>query len=114
MSAPIGVPDGAYRVTAPPDLRGGRYVSDVLRIDAAASDSTAAGKSDGHSASFTVSGAVAASRGNRGALIAHTVNGAGLGANGAARLMVPGDAKLGRSVSNLVAIEVFTAAPTPP
>lgn len=50
--------------------------------------------------------------GNRTALVAYTANGTGLGANGVARLVVPGDTKLGRSVSNLKSIEVFTAPAT--
>jgi DMSO/TMAO reductase YedYZ molybdopterin-dependent catalytic subunit len=51
--------------------------------------------------------------GNRAVLVAHTANGTGLGANGVARLVVPGDGKLGRSVSNLGSIEVFTAPASP-
>ncbi|CAN5741842.1 hypothetical protein BH09PSE5_BH09PSE5_00930 [soil metagenome] len=45
--------------------------------------------------------------GNRPAVIAYAVNGAGLGTSGETRLIVGGDVKQGRSVSNLVALEVF-------
>lgn len=182
---PLDATDGPFRVTAPGDVKGGRYVSNVVRIDARASGSTAAGTGGGVSNSFAVSGAVTKSVsfdlaalqalpattqtvggssytgvslwtllntvtglkgdataknptlamyavatgsdgykalvslgeidpgfGNRTALVAYSVGGAGLGSTGVARLVVPGDTKLGRSVSNLVAIEVF-AAPAP-
>ena len=183
-SAPIANEDGPFRVTAPTDVKGGRYVSQLVRLEARASGSTAAGTGGGVSNAFAVSGAVATPKtfnlaalqslpattqtvggslytgvtlwnllntgtglktdpalknatlsmyavatgsdgykalvalgeidpgfGNRTALVAYSVGGAGLGANGVARLVVPGDTKLGRSVSNLVAIEVFAAAP---
>ncbi len=51
--------------------------------------------------------------GNRPVLVAYAANGAALGANGAVRLVVPGDVRLGRSVSNLQSIEVFTAPASP-
>jgi hypothetical protein len=47
--------------------------------------------------------------GNQPDLIAYAVGGAGLGANGFARLVVPNDGKGGRSVSNLVSLDVFVA-----
>lgn len=43
-------------------------------------------------------------------LIAYSLNGQGLGADGLARLVVPGDTFGGRYVSNLVSLEVFDAA----
>jgi DMSO/TMAO reductase YedYZ molybdopterin-dependent catalytic subunit len=47
--------------------------------------------------------------GNQPDLIAYALGGAGLGANGFARLVVPNDGKGGRSVSNLVSLDVFLA-----
>jgi DMSO/TMAO reductase YedYZ molybdopterin-dependent catalytic subunit len=47
--------------------------------------------------------------GNQPDLVAYAVGGAALGANGFARLVVPNDGKGGRSVSNLVSLEVFLA-----
>ena len=41
-------------------------------------------------------------------MIAYEVYGVDLGANGFARLVVPGEVKQGRSVSNVIAIEVFS------
>jgi hypothetical protein len=182
VSVPLAAVDGPFRVTAPGDIKGGRYVSQLTRLEVRSSGSSAAGTSGGVSPSFTVSGAVSHSMtfdaaalraltasslavgantytgvnlftllktvvgvtadasvhnatlgmyvvatgsdgykavlslgeidpgfGNRAALVAYRVNGADLGRSGAARLIVPGDTKMGRSVSNLVAIEVFTA-----
>ena len=68
--------------------------------------------SDGYKVVFAL-GEIDPGFDNRNAVVAYSINGAGLGANGVARLVVPGDVKLGRSVSNLVAIEVF-AAPSAP
>jgi DMSO/TMAO reductase YedYZ molybdopterin-dependent catalytic subunit len=51
--------------------------------------------------------------GNRNALIAYAIDGAALGGNGMARLVVPGDVKAGRSVARLARIEVFAAAGAP-
>jgi hypothetical protein len=51
--------------------------------------------------------------GNQPDLIAYALGGAGLGANGFARLVVPNDVKGGRYVANLVALEVL-AAPAGP
>jgi DMSO/TMAO reductase YedYZ molybdopterin-dependent catalytic subunit len=50
--------------------------------------------------------------GNRPALVAYSVNGAPLGRNGMARLVMPGDLKMGRSVARLSSIEILTAAPS--
>ena len=180
-SAPLSATDGPFRVTAPGDVKGGRYVSTLTRIDVGASPAAAVGVGGGVSASFAVSGQVntpmtfdltalqglpstsvtigantykgvtlwallnsiglrlpAAAKnpslgmyavatgsdgyraavslgeidpgfGNKTALIAYEVNTAPLGANGVARLVVPGEVKQGRSVSNLIAIEVFAA-----
>ncbi len=178
--------DGPFRTTAPGDTKGGRYVSNLTRLDVRASGSTATGIGGGLSSGFAVSGAVTKPMrfdlaalqalpattqtvggsaytgvslwhllntttglkldstvknpslsmyavatgsdgykalvslgeidpgfGNRTALIAYSVNGSLLDRNGVARLVVPGDAKLGRSVSNLVSLEVFAAAAAP-
>ncbi len=181
---PLASADGPFRVTAPGDLKGGRYVSNLVRLEVRPSGSTAAGTGGGVSNTFAVSGAVtkpvafdlaalqalpastvtvsgttytgvnlwtllnsstglktdATAKnptlamvavatgsdgykalvslgeidpgfGNKSALVAYAINGEGLGANGVARLIVPGEVKQGRSVSNLVSIEVITAAP---
>lgn len=178
--------DGPFRITAPGDVRGGRYVSNLMRLDVSAAASTVAASTGGIAPAFVVSGQVATPRtfspaslqamapttltvgtsvyrgvslwtllnglglrlpasvknptlsmyavatgsdgyraavslgeidpgfGNRTAIVAYEVNGAGLGSTGGSRLIVPGDSRQGRSVSNLVAIEVFTApAPAP-
>src|SRR5262249_42664011 len=47
--------------------------------------------------------------GNQNDVIATSVNGGSLGANGDMRLIVPGDNKQGRWVSNLIGLEVITA-----
>ncbi len=174
--------DGPFRLTAPGDVKGGRYVSNLVRLDVRSSGSTAAGTGGGVSTSLAVSGAVARPMqfdlaalqalpqttqtlgnasysgvslwtllntvtglatdgsiknptiamyavatgsdgykamvslgevdpgfGNRGVLVATGVDGAPLSSSGFARLVVPGDLRASRSVSNLVAIEVFTA-----
>ena len=49
--------------------------------------------------------------GNKAALVAYAINGELLGTSGMARLVVPGEIKQSRSVSNLASIEVLTAAP---
>ncbi len=174
--------DGSLRVTAPGDVKGGRYVAllDHLTVRVAESTATAA-PGGGVSPSFAVSGAVLRPRsfdlaalqalpattltgagtrytgvslftlldqstgidtggrknaqlamyavatgsdgyqalvslgeidpgfGNRGALIAWQAGDSDLGKRGVARLVVDGDVKQGRSVSNLAAIEVFAA-----
>ena len=51
--------------------------------------------------------------GNRPVLVAYSVNGAGLGRSGMARLIVPGDVKMSRSVSALASIEVFAVPKVP-
>lgn len=185
-TAAIGSEDGPFRATAPGDVRGGRYVSNLVRLDVRSSGATATGTGGGVSPSFTVSGAVNQSMtfdsaalqalpattqtvgsssytgvslwtllntvtglkpdnssknpsirmfavatgsdgyravvtlgeidpgfGNRPALIATSLNGAPLGSNGVARLVLPGDLRASRSVSNLVAIEVFVAPAAP-
>ena len=181
-SQPLGG-DGFARTTAVGDVRGGRYVSNLVSLDVFDSGSTATGIGGGTSSAFTVSGDVlhggsfdlAALQalptrsvtvgtdtftgvsfwdllnstvglatdptvkndvlgmyvvatgsdgyksvfslgelsplfGNQPDLIAFDDNGGGLGSDGFARLVVPGDGKHGRYVSNLVSIEVFHAA----
>jgi hypothetical protein len=179
--------DGFARVTAPGDVKGGRYVSNLYNFDVRTSGSTQAGiPGAGTSAQFTVSGAVVHSFsfdltalqrltpvtetvggvsytgvsfwdllnstagivvdplvkndvlgkyvvatgsdgyksvfslgelnpgfGNQPDLIAYSADGASLGANGFARIVVPNDVKKGRWVSNLVSLEVFSASPVP-
>ena len=56
-SAPLTT-DGPFRVTAPGDVKGGRYVSNLVRLDVRASASTVASVGGGVSTQFTVSGAV--------------------------------------------------------
>lgn len=56
-SAPL-TGDGPFRVTSPGDVKGGRYVSNLTRLDVRASGSTVAATGGGVSTSFTVSGAV--------------------------------------------------------
>ena len=55
--APLGA-DGYARITSPGDAKGGRYVSNLVRLDVRASGSTAAAQGGGASTHFTVSGAV--------------------------------------------------------
>ena len=57
-------------------------------------------------------GEIAPEFGNRPAIVAYSVNGAPLGRNGMARLVVTGDTKPGRAVARLAAIEVFAAQPS--
>ncbi|HMN84047.1 MAG TPA: hypothetical protein PKA20_29540 [Burkholderiaceae bacterium] len=52
--------------------------------------------------------------GNQPDLIAYSINGAPVGANGFARLVVPNDVRAGRWVSNLIGLEIFRAAGAPP
>ncbi len=69
--------------------------------------------SDGYRAVIAL-GEIAPSFGNLQDLIAIDLNGGGLGTNGFARLVIPGDTKAGRYVSNLVGLEVLNApAPVP-
>jgi DMSO/TMAO reductase YedYZ molybdopterin-dependent catalytic subunit len=180
VSAPLGAADGPFRVTAPGDVKGGRYVSNLTRLDVVAAPATAAGIGGGVSSTFAVSGKVTAPRsfdlsalagltpaidltigantyrgvslwtllnkvglpatpknvtlgmyavatgsdgyratvslgeidpgfGNKGAMVAYQMNGVDLTTAGFARLVVPGEVKQSRSVSNLIAIEVFAA-----
>ncbi len=183
-SGPLASADGPFRVTAPGDVKGGRYVSNLVRLEVRPSGSTAVATGGGVSNSFAVSGAVARPAsfdlaalqalpsstvtvsgttytgvnlwtllnsttglrtdaaaknptlamvavatgsdgykalvslgeidpgfGNKSALVAYAINGEGLGANGMARLVVPGEVKQSRSVSSLTSIEVIIAAP---
>lgn len=178
---PLGS-DGFARTTAVGDVRGGRYVSNLVSLDVFDSASTATGTGGGISNSFTVSGDVlhgasfdlAALQalpgrsvsvgadvftgvsfwdllnttvglatdpnvkndvlgmyvvatgsdgyqsvfslgeldplfGNQPDLIAFGVDGGDLGSDGFARLVIPGDAKHGRYVSNIVSLEVHAA-----
>ena len=182
VSASLGS-DGFARITSPGDVKGGRYVSNLTRLDVRASDAVAlAAPAGGVSTQLVLSGAVntvttfdlaallalpqvtrtvgantytgptlwsvlnAAGLktdatlknptlamyvvatgsdgyralislgeldpgfGNQPDIVALAVNGAGLGTNGFARTVVPNDVKAGRWVSNLVKLEVFTAA----
>ncbi|WP_432729639.1 molybdopterin-dependent oxidoreductase [Variovorax sp. W6] len=179
-SAPLGTADGPFRVTAPGDVKGGRYVSNLVRLDVMAAPTTAAGVGGGTSTSFAVSGKVGTSMsfdatalkgltpapdltiganvyhgvslwtllsglglpttpknatlgmfavvtgsdgyratlslgeidpnfGGKAAMVAYQMNGVDLTTTtGFARLVVPGEVKQGRSVSNVIAIEVFS------
>jgi DMSO/TMAO reductase YedYZ molybdopterin-dependent catalytic subunit len=51
--------EGSIRVTAPSDVKGGRYVSALVRLEVQPSASTQAGTGGGVSTQFSVSGAVA-------------------------------------------------------
>jgi len=181
QSQPLPESDGPFRVTAPGDVKGGRYVSNLIRLDVRASGATAEGSGGGLSPSFRVSGAVLTEAsfdidalrglaattvtvgtdeykgvslwalldhlklrlpediknptlsmyavatatdnyrallslgevdpgfGNNGTIVAYEINGQELDRNGMARLVVPGDLRRSRSVSNLIAIEVLVA-----
>jgi DMSO/TMAO reductase YedYZ molybdopterin-dependent catalytic subunit len=67
--------------------------------------------SDGYRAVVSLA-EIAPESGNRTALVAYGLNGAPLGRNGMARLVMAGDVKPGRSVARLAAIEVFAAQPS--
>jgi len=67
--------------------------------------------SDGYRAVVSLA-EIAPESGNRTALVAYSLNGAPLGRNGMARLVMAGDVKPGRSVARLAAIEVFAAQPS--
>jgi hypothetical protein len=54
---PLGA-DGFARVTAPGDVKGGRYVSNLVNLDVRTSGSTKSGTGGGVSTQFTVSGLV--------------------------------------------------------
>jgi DMSO/TMAO reductase YedYZ molybdopterin-dependent catalytic subunit len=178
--------DGLARVTAPGDIKGGRYVSNLASLAVRASGSTTKGTGGGSSDHFTVDGAVAhglsldlaalkalptvtetvggitytgvslwdlldaqagivtdpavkndildkyvvatgsdgyktlismgeidPAFGNQPDIVAYAADGQPLGANGFARLVLPGDVKAGRWVSNLVDLQVFSAAAVP-
>lgn len=62
--------------------------------------------SDGYKAVIAL-GEISPRFGNKDVLVAYNVNGQGLGADGFARLVVPGDTFGGRYVSNLIGLEVF-------
>jgi hypothetical protein len=178
--------DGLARLTAPGDVKGGRYVSNVSSLVVRASGSTTTGTGGGRSDQFSVSGAVAhrgdfdlaalkalpaitetvggvtytgvslwslldstagivtdpaikndildkfvvatgsdgykalismgeidPAFGNQPDLVAYEADGQPLAGNGFARLVLSGDVKAGRWVSNLVDLQVFSAAPVP-
>lgn len=67
--------------------------------------------SDGYRAVVSLA-EIAPESGNRVALVAYRLNGAPLGRNGMARLVMAGDVKPGRSVARLAAIEIFAAQPS--
>lgn len=71
--------------------------------------------SDGYKAAFSL-GELSPSFGNNPYMIAYQLNGVDLTFNGFARVVVPGDVRNGRWVSNLIGLEVFHAAaiPEPP
>lgn len=177
-SAALSSADGPFRVTAPTDIKVGRYVSNLVQLKVLPSAAATASAGGGTAASFMVTGQVSTvgtfdinalkglpavtqtvgsnvytgvslwtllnsiglklpseknpslsmvavatgsdgyralvslgeidpGFGNNGTIVAYEVNGAALGSNGMARLVVPGEVKQGRSVSNLIAIEVF-------
>lgn len=62
--------------------------------------------SDGYKAVIAL-GEISPRFGNNNSLVAYSINGQGLGADGFARLVVPGDTFGGRYVSNLIGLEVF-------
>ena len=184
-TAPLGG-DGFARTTAPGDVKGGRYVSNLASLTVRSSGSTVAGTGGGHSDQFSVTGAVVHGKtfdlaalqalpvftetvggttytgvrlwdlldaatgivtdpavkndilgkylvatgsdgykalismgeidpafGNQPDLVAYEADGALLDANGFARLVVPGDLKAGRFVSNLINLQVFSATSVP-
>lgn len=58
VSGALPAADGPLRVTAPGDTKGGRYISNLVRLDIRSSGSTVAGTGGGASTQFKVSGAV--------------------------------------------------------
>ena len=68
--------------------------------------------SDGYKTLLSM-GELSPAFGNQPDFIAYAADGQPLGANGFARLIVPNDAKAGRWVSDLVDLQVFSAAPVP-
>lgn len=69
--------------------------------------------SDGYKSVFSL-GELEPGFGNQPVMIAWSADGGSLGANGFARLVVPNDVRAGRWVSNLVSLEVFSAASVVP
>jgi DMSO/TMAO reductase YedYZ molybdopterin-dependent catalytic subunit len=185
-SASVGLgTDGFARTTAPGDVHGGRYVSNLVNIDLQSTGSTATGTGGGVSSQFSVTGDVAHAQtfdlgalqalpavqrtvggstytgvsfwdllngigivtdpavkndilgmyvvatgsdgyraafslgeldpafGNEPDIVAYSVNGTLLTDNGFARIVVPDDVRAGRFVSNLVSLEVLSAAAIP-
>lgn len=181
-SAALAAPDGPLRVTAPGDVKGGRYVSGLVKLEVRGATSTATGTGGGASTQFQLSGAIARPAtfnlaalqaltpvtrtigantytgvslwdlvnaaglntnaavkndllgfyvvatgsdgyrtvislaeispdfGNQPDIVAYQMNGAALTTNGFARLVIPNDGKAGRYVSNLISLEVVSAA----
>ncbi|MBS0447398.1 MAG: PEP-CTERM sorting domain-containing protein [Proteobacteria bacterium] len=182
VTAPLGS-DGFARITAPNDIKGGRYVSNLVSLTVGAPNVTIGSTAGGESTSFSVTGDVKQAMtfdlaalqalpsttittggnsytgvsfysllsswvglainpnvkndeldmivsavgsdgytqlfslgeldpafGNAQDIIAYEENGAALPGTGFARVVVPGDAKAGRWVSNLVSLQVFHAA----
>ncbi|SAL10862.1 Oxidoreductase molybdopterin binding domain protein [Caballeronia peredens] len=180
-SAALTATDGPLRVTAPGDVKGGRYVSNLVKLQVGTATSTIKASGGGTTTTFQLLGAVtkpttydlaalqalpAVTRtvgtttytgvslwdlvnaagihtsssvkndllgfyliatgsdgyrvvlslaelspdfGNQPDIVAYAMNGAALTTTGFARLVIPGDGKAGRYVSNLVALEVVSA-----
>lgn len=88
-----------------------------IQIDAAAMNDilnyyVVATGSDGYQVVLSM-GEISPQFGNQPDLIAYALNGAPLGANGFARLVLPNDVKSGRFVSKLIGLEVIRVAPKP-
>lgn len=58
VSGDLTAADAPFRITAPADVKGGRYVSMATQLDVRASGSTKTGTGGGIAPSFTISGAV--------------------------------------------------------
>ena len=69
--------------------------------------------SDGYKSVFSL-GELNPNFGNQPDFIAYDADGAGLGADGFARIIVPNDIRKGRRVSKLISLEVFSAAAVAP
>jgi DMSO/TMAO reductase YedYZ molybdopterin-dependent catalytic subunit len=180
-SAALTSTDGPLRVTAPGDVKGGRYVSNLVKLEVRTATSTVTASGGGTTTQFQLSGALAKPAtfnlaalqalpavtrtvgtstytgvslwdlvnaagiqtsstvkndllgfylvatgsdgyrvvislaeispdfGNQPDIVAYAMNGAPLTTTGFARLVIPGDGKAGRYVSNLVALEVVSA-----
>jgi DMSO/TMAO reductase YedYZ molybdopterin-dependent catalytic subunit len=181
-SAALSSADGPLRITAPGDVKGGRYVSNLVKLEVRSLVSAVTASGGGTSTQFQLSGAItkpasfnlaalqalpAVTRtvgtttytgvslwslvnaagiqvnagvkndllgfyliatgsdgyrvvlslgelspdfGNQPDIVAYAQNGAPLTSTGFARLVIPNDGKAGRYVSNLVALEVVSAA----